>query len=187
MAPRLFTLIILCCATTLAWAQKLSPESKKVKYAYDELMKLPTGALLQVKYIQAFPANRNDFINIFNPDNQQELTTHGVDYVKKFRKLGFDYPDSVLPKSIMIGKDLNAWSEGVVDQLQKTIYYITDKNPQLFVNTVKLLKKDEQERLANFLYAGPNGKNENYEVLVQIFEKAGEKKILNIFKAAPRS
>lgn len=155
-----------------------------MQHAYEELSKVPHAAILQIKYIQTFPDNKVDFIDIFNAHTGYELSEKGVDYVKRFRKLGYDYPDSVLPKSIQIGKDLATWSLGPVNELQKTIYYITGKNPQLFVDIVRELKKEEQVSLANFLYAGENGKNINYDNLIQIFEKTGDRKLLKIFTQA---
>ena len=178
----------LLIALVLMWqvcvyAQQMSPQALKLKIAYEKLQQQPHAPILQIQFIQAFPGNKVDFIDIFNSHTRDQLTTDGVDYVKKFRKLGYDFMDSVLPKAIAIGKDLPTWSEGAVDELQKTIYYLTNKNPQLFVETVRKLNKDEQESLAVFLYAGEGGKpNENYPVLLDIFNIA-DKRIHKIFSA----
>ena len=173
---------MLLCSTQVVFAQEeLSRKAVLIQHTYEELRKVPHGAILQIKYIQAFPDNKTDFIDIFNAHTGYELSEKGVDYVKKFRKLGYDYPDSVLPKSIQIGKDLTTWSLGPVNELQKTIYYLTGKNPQLFVDIIRELKKEEQISLANFLYAGENGKNINYDNLIEIFEKTGDRKLLKIF------
>ena len=180
----LYIVTILVCGTQLALAQpqQLSKYAAKVQYAYQELQKVPHGAILQIKYIQIFPDNKVDFIDIFNAHDGKELSQQGKDYVKQFRKLGYDYPDSVLPKSIAIGKDLTTWSSGPVNELQKAIYYITGKNPQLFVDIVRILKKEEQISLAKFLYDGPDGKNINYDNLLQIFNKAGDRRLIKIFE-----
>ncbi len=174
-------LILFFSTQVVLGQEKLSEYAFRVQHAYKELKKVPHAAILQIKYIQIFPDNKVDFINIFNAHTGYELSEKGVDYIKTFRKLGYDYPDSVLPKSIKIGKDLNTWSLGPVNELQKTIYYITGKNPQLFVDIVRELKKEEQISLAKFLHAGEKGKNINYDNLLQIFTKAGEKKLLKIF------
>lgn len=174
---------ILLMLYVCAHAQQMSPQALKLKVAYEKLQLQPKAPILQIQFIQAFPGNKVDFIDVFNSHKQDQLAANGVDYVKKFRKLGYDFMDSVLPKAIAIGKDLPTWSEGTVDELQKTIYYLTNKNPQLFVETVRKLNKDEQASLAVFLYAGEGNKpNENYPVLVDIFEIA-DKRIHKIFSA----
>jgi len=178
-------IIALLLIQSFAYGQPLSPQAKKVKHAYDELLKLPHAPVLQIKYIQVFPGNKVDFMDVFNAHTQDQLAGKSVDYVKKFRKLGYDYIDSVLPKSIQIGKEMPTWSEGAVDELQKTIYYLTNKNPMLFVNTVKELTKEEQALLASFLISGEGGvKNVNYDTLLDILDKAGEKKLHKIFSEA---
>lgn len=175
--------VILLMLPVCLLAQQLSPQALKLKVAYEKLQQQPHAPILQIQFIQAFPENKVDFIDIFNAHTQDQLAAKGVDYVKKFRKLGYDYMDSVLPKAIAIGKDLPTWSEGAVDELQKTIYYLTNKNPQLFVEAVRKLNKGEQESLAAFLYTGEGGKpNENYPVLLDIFDIA-DKRIHKIFSA----
>lgn len=176
-------MIILLAQQVGVCAQGLSPQAQKLKQTYEALQQQPHAPIIQVQFIQAFPGNKVDFIEVFNAHTQDQLAGKSVDYIKKFRKLGYDYIDSVLPKSIAIGKDLPTWSEGAVDELQKTIYYLTNKNPQLFVETVRKLNKEEQESLAVFLYAGEGGKpNENYPVLLDIFNIA-DKRIHKIFSA----
>lgn len=175
-------ILLLALVTNRGYCQKLSPQAEKVRMAYEAVMKQPHAPILQIRYIQAFPSTQLEFIDIFNAHNADELSATGADYVKKFRKLGYDYPDSVLPKAISIGKNMPTWSAGAVDELQKTIYYLTEKDPQLFVNTVRELKKEEQTTLAQFLIMGPyNARNKNYDVLLDIFDKTGDKKLYKIF------
>lgn len=178
---RLLIILIMLQVFPSFGQSKLSMQAKKLQYYYDQLQKQPHSPVLQVQYIQEFPADQFNFIELFNSHTGDELTGKGTDYVKFFRKLGNDYPDSVLPKAIAIGKEMPTWSAGPEDELQKAIYYITDKHPQMFVDMVKELKKSEQESLAKFLYAGPEGKNVNYDILVDIFDRAGERKIKKIF------
>ncbi|HEY9177876.1 MAG TPA: hypothetical protein VIN07_09310 [Flavipsychrobacter sp.] len=164
-------------------AQQLSPQALRLKKAYEALQQQPHAPILQIQFIQAFPGNKVDFIDVFDAHTQDQLAGKSIDYIKKFRKLGYDYMDSVLPKAIAIGKELPTWSEGAVDELQKTIYYLTNRNPQLFVETVRKLNKEEHESLAVFLYAADGGKpNENYPVLLDIFDIA-DKRIHKIFSA----
>lgn len=148
------------------------------------MQKQPNAPVLQIGFISAFPDNKRDFMDLFNAHTRDELAGTGVDYVKTFRKLGYDFEDSVLPKAISIGKDMPTWSEGVVDELQKTIYYCTNKHPQLFADIVGKMKKSEQISLARFLYSGRGGTNENYDILLQILEKAGERKAHKSFMEA---
>lgn len=164
-------------------AQQLSPQALKLKKTYEALQQQPHAPILQIQFIQAFPGNKVDFIEVFDAHTQDQLAGKSVDYVKKFRKLGYDYMDSVLPKAVAVGKDLPTWSEGAVDELQKTIYYLTNKNPQLFVESVRKLNKEEQESLAVFLYSGEGGKpNANYPALLDIFNIA-DKRIHKVFSA----
>jgi|GEM_PF-5621846 len=180
---RIFILIILLLQLS-AYGQPMSEAAKKIMYYYNELEKVPHAPVLQIKFISSIPGNKVDFMEVFNAHTQDQLAVKGVDYVKLFRKLGYDYADSVLPKAINIGKDMPTWSEGVVDELQKTIYYITNKKPQMFADIVGEMKKSEQISLARFLYSSRNGKNENYEVLLQILEKAGQRKAHKSFMEA---
>lgn len=178
-------LLIFFAYHTHAACQHLSPKAQKLEYLYEQLEVQLHAPILQVQYIQEFPDTKTAFIELFNAHTEDELARDGVAYVKKFRKLGYDYPDSVLPKAIAIGKELPAWSAGVVDELQKTIYSITGKNPALFATYVKELKKDEQASLATFLYTSPNGRNPNYDILIDIFDRAGQPKIKKIFINSP--
>lgn len=182
---RLFLIIFVLLLQAEVFAQDLAAQAKQINYYYEQLEKQPLAPILQIKYIQSFPVDKYNFIELFNSHEEDLLAEHGADYVKKFRKLGKQFPDSVLPKSIMIAKDLPAWSAGPVDELQKGIYLVTHENPQLFVNIVRELKKDEQATLAKFLYAGAEGKNVNYDILVEILDRAAERKIKKIFIEAP--
>lgn len=182
MKKLLFILILL---QVPAFAQKLSPQAEQLKYYLGQLKLQPHAPILQMKYIEIFPGNQFDFMEMFSSHTKHELTTNGKDYVKQFRKLGADYPDSVLKKAIAIGKDMPTWSAGPVDELQKAVYYITNEHPNTFLNLVRDLKKNEQATLANFLYASADGKNVNYDILVDIFDKTGERKIKKIFEEAP--
>lgn len=179
----LFILAILL--HTNVFAQSLAEQAKQINYYYEQLEQQPRAPVLQIKYIQSFPIDKYNFIELFNSHEEDLLAEHGADYVKKFRKLGDEFPDSVLPRSIIIAKDMPAWSAGAVEELQKGIYLITHKHPQLFVDVVKELKKDEQASLAKFLYAGADGKNVNYDILVDILDRAAERKIKKIFIEAP--
>lgn len=177
-------LIFILLLQLQGYGQHLSETAKKVKVYYHEMEKQPHAPVLQIKYIEVFPDNKVDFMEVFNAHTQDQLAANGVDYVKKFRKLGYDFPDSVLPKAIHIGKDMPTWSEGVADELQKTIYYVTNKNPQMFADIVSEMKKEEQVSLARFLYSSREGMNVNYNVLLEILEKAGERKAHKSFMEA---
>lgn len=177
-------LIFILLLQLSAKGQHISETAKKVKHYYLEMKKQPHAPVLQIKYIEVFPDNKVEFMELFNAHTQDELAANGVDYVKKFRKLGYDFPDSVLPKAIHIGKDMPTWSEGVVDELQKTVYYVTNKNPQMFADIVSEMKKEEQVSLARFLYSSRDGMNMNYNVLLEILEKAGERKAHKSFMEA---
>lgn len=162
--------------------RELSPEAKRIRYAYDELVKVPHSSVTQLTFIQVFPATRDAFINILNPDTQDELTDIGADVVKHFREVGKDWPDSVLRKSILIAKDLNVWSKGPAGELQKTIYLLTSEHPFIFINAVNELKSNEQAALGGFLSSGKDGTNKNFDALVDLLERAGEKKMVKRFK-----
>lgn len=181
---QLLLLTLIVCQLQ-ATAQPMTFQAKRLKYLYEQLEAQPHAPVLQIEYIQEFPGDKMNFIEVFNSHTEDELSTNGKAYVKRFRKLGMDFPDSVLPKSINIGKELPAWSAGPVDELQKGIYYITHDNPQLFVDLVRELKKEEQAGLAKFLYSSPDGKNPNYDIIVEIFNRSGDRKIKKIFTEAP--
>lgn len=168
-----------------SYAQPMTFQSKRLKYLYDQLEKQPKAPALQIQYIQEFPADKFTFIDVFDSHEDDQLTVMGSEYVQTFRKIGIDFPDLALLKSIRIGKDLPAWSAGPVAELQKGIYLMTHKNPQLFLDIVRELKKDEQTGLARFLYSSPDGnKNINFDILTDILEQAGEKKIRKRFSEA---
>lgn len=181
----LITLFLFSQFAAIAQVNKMSKQAIILRQRYEAAVHQPHAPVLQIQFIDAFPDNKVDFIDIFNHHTQDQLAAKSVDYVKKFRKLGYDYTDSVLLKSIKIGKELTAWSEGPVDELQKTIYYLTNKDPMLFVVYVRELKKTEQATLAQFLRSGESAKEHvNYPTLLDIFDKA-DKRIYKIFAAAP--
>lgn len=182
---KVLLLIIVLLLPIISDAQKLSAKSEVVYKAYNKLKKVPHAPVLQIRYIEVFPDNKTDFIDIFNPHTKDQLTEIGIECVKKFRKLGYDFTDSVLLKSILIGKDLPVWSAGPVDEIQKTIYLLADKNKQLFIDIVEDLKKEEQESLAAFLYSGPIGGNENFGFITDITKFYGSRKLYKIFEATP--
>lgn len=175
-------LILLILLQFSAQAQKLSPKAKQLMYYYQQIQQTPHAPVLHFKFIQTFPTTKFDFVDLFDAHTEDELAVKGTEYVKTFRKLGKLYPDSVLPRAIMIGKDMPTWSAGPADELQKTIYYLTNDHPQMFLDIVWELKKDERKALAQFLYSSPSGKNENYDILLELFDKVGDKKTKKIFE-----
>ncbi len=180
---RLLT-VILMMLHVAAIGREISPQAKKLRYYYESMIKQPHAPVIKIQFIQAFPANKKDFIDVFNHHTKDELAATGEDYVKTFRKLGYDFTDSVLQKSIYIGVDLAAWSSGPVNELQKTIYYLTNKKPMLFVNMVRELTKAQQNDLAQFLRSGAGDvENENYPTLLDLFEKT-DTRIYKIFRDA---
>lgn len=180
---RLLIILLACCQLAVS-AKDVSPQAKKLRYYYEQLQRQPHAPVIHMQFIQAFPNNKKDFIDVFNHHTHDQLAASAEDYVKRFRKLGYDYTDSVLQKSIIIGVELAAWSDGPVNELQKTIYYLTNKKPMLLVEMTRKLTKSQQNNLAQFLRSGPDGKeNENYPTLLDIFDKA-DKRILKVFTEA---
>lgn len=165
----------------ISFAQKLSPKAELIYEAYQDIEQQPHAPILQMRFIEVFPASKQDFIDIFNPHTGKELNDVSIEYIKKLRKLGYDYTDSVLLKCIMIGKEIPTWSKGQIDELQKTIYLLADHEKQLFVNIVSEMKKEEQEALATFLSSGENGRNKNYGFIVDLTKLYGTHKLYKVF------
>lgn len=180
---RLLILLLALCQLS-AYGKDVSPQAKKLRYYYEQLQLQPHAPVIHMQFIQAFPGNKKDFIDVFNHHTKDELAGTAVDYVKKFRKLGYDYTDSVLQKSINIGVEMAAWSDGAADELQKTVYYLTNKKPMLFVEMVRRLTKTEQEKLAQFLRSGGGDtENVNYPTLLDLFDKT-DTRIRKVFTDA---
>lgn len=181
---RLLIITALLLLQAVTYSKEASPLAKKLRYYYEMMLRQPHAPVINMQFIQAFPNNKRDFIDVFNHHTRDQLAASGEDYVKRFRKLGYDYTDSVLKKSIVIGIDLEAWSDGPVNELQKTIYYLTNKKPMLFVEMTRELTKSQQASLAQFLRSGPGEKeNENYPTLLDLFDKT-DKRLLKIFSEA---
>lgn len=169
----------------LSTAQKLHPTAERIHTAYEKLQQLPHAPILQMEYLNTFPYNTDSFMSAFNPHTEDQLTDVSVEYLKRYRELGYDYPDTSLKRAMYIGSNMRTWSRGAVEELQKTIYYLTDKNRDLFTDILDSMKKNEQEGLAKFLYAGENGTNVNYGFITDVVRLHGTKKLYKMFVKVP--
>lgn len=178
-------IIILLLLPALANAQELSPLALKIYKAYDNQEQQPHAPILQMEYLNTFPYDADTFMAVFNPHTEDQLTEVGEKYIRRFRELGYDYPDTALKRAMYIGSGMKTWSKGAVAELQKTIFYLTDKNRELFIDILDSMKRDEQEGLARFLYAGVKGDNVNYGFITDVVRLHGNKKLYKIFERIP--
>lgn len=166
----------------LASAQELLQESKDIRAAYTELMREEKATVLQIRFIETFPGDKETFMNVFNPPSFGQLTKEGPVYVQKFCDLGDLHTKAILSKSLAIAKGLIS-TFGVTECLQSTIYKLYLKEPEFFIAQLNQMKKKELEDLGAFLHYH---NEEQFEKLCYDLAKNNEKKIFNAFKKATK-
>jgi hypothetical protein len=130
--------------------QTLSPNSEKIKKAYDQLKVNDSSETLQLNYISAFPNSKEEFLAIFNPDDHKQLSNVSDQYLDMLLVLGDKYPTKVLRKSMNIGKRLK-WDADAIGYLQHLIVDVANKHPNVFIEQIDRLHENEKTSLIRFL------------------------------------
>lgn len=168
-------------------ALTLPYDAKKIKEMYDIMQKVPDAPEVHQRYVKAFPANRDVFMEVFNSPQRDQLYTQSHSYVMGMKQAATSYPDQVLYKCILISADMKAWSKGPVEDLQNVIYDVAFNNIDTFIVIVGNLKKSTIFNTANFLAAHTNDTiNPKFQELIALLEQRNQQRLLKLFHRALR-
>ena len=165
----------------------LSYDAKKIKEMYDIMQKVPDAAEVHQRYIKAFPANRDVFMEVFNSPQKDQLYDQSHSYILGMKQAATSYPDQVLYKCLLISADLKAWSKGPAEDLQNVIYDVALNNIDTFIVIIGNFKKSTTFNVAKFLAAHTNDTiNPKFHELIALLEQRNQKRLLKLFHGALR-
>lgn len=181
-------LILLVTGTVSAQSLlELSYDSKKIKEIYDIMQKVPDAAEVHLRYIKAFPANRDVFMDVFNSPQKDQLYAQSHSYVLGMQQAATSYPDQALFKCLLVANELKAWSPGPVEDLQNVIYNISLNNVDTFIVIANKFQKNAIFDVAVFLAAHTNHTiNPKFNELIALLEQRKSKRLLKLFNKALR-
>ncbi|MEZ5015542.1 MAG: hypothetical protein R2800_00695 [Flavipsychrobacter sp.] len=181
---RLYCLLfILCIGTNYVWAQQLSEESIRLKKVFTKYQEVKDAPEWHLRLIDAFPNNKDVFMDMFNAPEKDQLYHDSHDYMMAFKHSSNSYPDMALHKSLSISTELLTWSAGPVDDLQETIYHIALHNADTFIQTISLYNKKAIADIAHFLTSSQSGKlHPDYSKLIALLEVKEQKRLAKIFR-----
>src|SRR5579862_1382257 len=113
-------MLVLAFNINLSSAQQLSPEASKLKAIYIQLKIYPGSKPKQLEFIKEFPANKQQFAEIFQPSGTGQLHADSYSYISTFVNAATEHPTEVVDKLIIICKDITDRSEAS-KQMQKSL------------------------------------------------------------------
>jgi len=178
------SLIASIICINVSFSQALSPAAMKVKTAYVQLKIYPGSKPKQLAYLNAFPQNKQQFVEIFNAPNNGQLTSNSQGFIATFVDMAKNYPTEVIDKSVNIGKDLTHEADAI-GQLQHAIVDLGNHYTKLFAKKVNSLSDKESDNLVKFLADAENHSGyTQYQQLTEELSKIGEVKLSNKFVQA---
>lgn len=174
---RLSFFLLFFCFSFPVYAQdwELCEDARKIKAAYGELMKDARAPLNKMRFVDAFPATKKKFLDVFYPYEKDELYADRKLYIETFIGIGASFPREVLEKSMDIGAELNG-SDDIISQLQKTTTELAVRETAFFLKRLKKMKKAAQVSLINFLADVPDyASYPAYQQLIDKLETTGDK------------
>ena len=178
-------LLILCFCILLAAnsvAQQLAPEALRMKAAYEVYRKHPHASANHLAFIEAFPATKEVFMDIFNDPALDELYKESTTYIAIFEELSRSYPIQTLPKAVAIGKKL-VYSDWQAAGMQRALLYLAANNTDSFAVQVNKLQKKERPGVAKFL-ADSDKPAAEYDKITDNLQKAKQTKLAAMFVQA---
>ena len=177
-------LLAMSVCVNLCFSQALSPAATKLKTAYVQLKIYPGAKPKQLAYLKAFPQNKQQFTEIFDPSNFGQLYKNSLEYINSFFGLAQNYPDEIMEKSINLGKNME-WRADAIGFLQNGIMELATQRTQLFATKVKALPVHDIDNLIKFLADEEGIKNDlQYQHLIDILRKHGDSGLADKFVAA---
>jgi hypothetical protein len=163
-------------------AGEILPETKKVKDAYEMLMKDASLSENQVYFIKCFPNHRDTFLRVFVPNEYDQLYGESKSYMEAFRKYGLMYPLFSMQKTINLCKGMH-WSDDAVGDLHSIILEFATNHPRIFAAELKRLKKKEIAGVVYFLANAPSSAA-GLEPLMDKLMEAKEENLANQISAS---
>ena len=170
------TLSLMLASAGIAGAEEapdLSPESRRVRFAYVALAAAPADRDVQGAYLEAFPADARTFQAVFTPEDQAQLQDSHA-YIASLGTIGRDLPDPTFDKVLRIAAALT-WEPGGLDDLQAVTLKLALSNPQAFALAFSRLRSGEQHAVAAFLADGSLGPREDVSGLAAKLALAGHR------------
>ena|ERR1700744_298559 len=155
-------------------SQQLSEASERVKIAFNKLKSDSSSVKNKMAYLNIFPKNKKQFMDIFQPENFGQLYPESNKYIEMFIGLAKHFPDKVIDKSVDIGADLK-WEADATGQMQNSIVDLGNEHIDVFSKKLNSLPKVKRDQLITFLADAENHKAyHTYEQLIKSLQKVNE-------------
>ena len=175
---------------TFSQTEKLLPESKKVKTAYDNLVQNPENKEIQKRYINDFPDNADIFKQVFHSPTFDQLYMDCHLYIFKLAELSKNFPGLVGDKLINLCVGLKKWDADAIGHVQHVTMKYANSNYPDFISLIRKLDNKNLNTLVTFLADVENHsvygdykdfmskmKKNNETELTELFTKAKYKRI----------
>lgn len=173
------SLLVLAFNINLSSAQQLSPEASKLKTIYVQLKIYPGSKPKQLEFIKAFPGNKQQFTEVFEPAGSGQLHSDSYSYISAFVGAATEHSTEVIDKLIVICKDLTDRSDAS-KQMQKSLIDLGLHHTKEFAAKVKMLSSHDADDLARFMADMDDIKdNTSYQGLIGALDKANETSFAN--------
>lgn len=166
--------LVLAFNAHLSSAQQLSAEASKLKSIYVQLKIYPGSKPKQLEFIKAFPGNKQQFTEVFQPAGSGQLHSDSYSYISAFVSAATEHSGDVIDKLIVICKDISDRSEAS-KQLQKSLIDLGLHYPKVFAGKVKTLSAHDSDELARFMADMDDIKDYTpYQGLIDALDKTDE-------------
>jgi len=171
--------------STFSQTEKLLPESKKVKTAYDNLIMNPQNKEIQKRYINDFPDNADVFKQVFHSPTFDQLYMDCHLYIYKFAELSKDFPSLVGDKLINLCIGLKEWDADAIGHIQHVTMGFANSNYSDFIGQIEKLDNQDLKTLATFLADVENhSAYGDYQKFMEKLKLNNETEIFELFKSA---
>jgi hypothetical protein len=184
-----FIIVMSFNLSTFSQTDKLVPAAKRVKQAYENLIKNPDNKETQKRYIIDFPENADVFKQVFQSSTFDQLYKDSHLYIFKLAELSENFPDLVGGKLIRLCIGFKKWDADAIGHIQHVTMGYANSNYSDFMGLIKKLNKQDLNTLVTFLADVENHsaygdyqkfmdklKSNNEAVLFDLFENAKETK-----------
>ncbi|MGE5458780.1 MAG: hypothetical protein ACM3RX_10535 [Methanococcaceae archaeon] len=180
-------LVVILFSITLSGfpqVEKLIPEAREIKIAFENLEKNPESSLYQEQYINDFPENAVIFKKVFAPAEFDQLYDGHI-YIFKFNELAQKYPDKIGHKLIVLCIGLKEWDADAIGYIQHTTIAYANTRYSDFISLARKLSQKDLSALIKFLADVENhSAYKEYQSLMDKLSQNGENGLLAQFKKA---
>jgi hypothetical protein len=191
-------IVVILCLVSEVFSQDhttspLSPVSQKITDAYNTLATKPNSKQIQKLYLETLPNDYKTFERVFDPPDFTQLYDSSDKYLFILNSIADSLPNDVCHKLISLAKHgelylkKSAFIADAPNYLQHITIYFATKHPKLFVDSIKVLSKSQQDSLVTFLADVENHDSyDPYTTFIEYLKDMKENKLLKLFLHAKK-